>query len=97
MFDIGGWELFFILIILIAIITPEDMPKVIKFFGHITRTCKDSVEHFQKEISQITEDKSIKNLSKHTTKQVGLSLKETLKLNDKITKKPGKKARKRNG
>lgn len=62
MFDVGFWELFLIVLILLIVLGPERMPELAKTAGKYIRKIKDFTSNITQEISSEIDDE---NLKKH--------------------------------
>ena len=76
MFTFGWGEIFLIVIIVVVVIGPKDLPKFIKQIGLLTKNIKKISSDFKSSINEIAEETEIKDLAK--------SVKEVKKIKDGI-------------
>ena len=76
MFTFGWGEIFLIVIIVVVVIGPKDLPKFIKQIGLLTKNIKKISSDFKSSINEIAEETDIKDLAK--------SVKEVKKIKDGI-------------
>ena len=76
MFTFGWGEIFLIVIIVVVVIGPKDLPKFIKQIGLLTKNIKKISSDFKSSINEIAEESDIKEFAK--------SVKEVKKIKDRI-------------
>ena len=76
MFTFGWGEIFLIVIIVVVVIGPKDLPKFIKQIGLLTKNIKKISSDFKSSINEIAEESDIKEFAK--------SVKEVKKIKDGI-------------
>ena len=76
MFTFGWGEIFLVVIIIVVVIGPKDLPKFIKQIGLLTKNIKKISSDFKSSINEIAEESEIKELAK--------SVKEVKKIKDGI-------------
>ena len=76
MFTFGWGEIFLIVIIILVVVGPKDLPKFIKQIGLLTKNIKKISSDFKSSINEIAEETEIKDLAK--------SVKEVKKIKDGI-------------
>ena len=76
MFTFGWGEIFLVVIIVVVVIGPKDLPKFIKQIGFLTKNIKKISSDFKSSINEIAEESEIKDLAK--------SVKEVKKIKDGI-------------
>ena len=76
MFTFGWGEIFLVLIIVIVVIGPKDLPKFIKQIGLLSKNIKKISSDFKSSINEIAEETEIKEIAK--------SVKEVKKIKDGI-------------
>ncbi len=76
MFTFGWGEIFLVVIIVVVVIGPKDLPKFIKQIGLLTKNIKKISSDFRSSINEIAEESDIKELAK--------SVKEVKKIKDGI-------------
>ena len=76
MFTFGWGEIFLLIIIVVVVIGPKDLPKFIKQIGLLTKNIKKISSDFKSSINEIAEETDIKELAK--------SVKEVKKIKDGI-------------
>ncbi len=76
MFTFGWGEIFLIVIIVVVVIGPKDLPKFIKQISLLTKNIKKISSDFKSSINEIAEESEIKELAK--------SVKEVKKIKDGI-------------
>ena len=74
MFTFGWGEIFLIIIIVVVVIGPKDLPKFIKQIGLLTKNIKKISSDFKSSLNEIAEESDIKELAK--------SVKEVKKIKD---------------
>ena len=76
MFTFGWGEIFLIVIIVVVVIGPKDLPKFIKQIGFLSKNIKKISADFKSSINEIAEESDLKEISK--------SIKEVKKIKDGI-------------
>ena len=76
MFTFGWGEIFLVVIIVVVVIGPKDLPKFIKQIGYLSKNIKKISSEFKSSLNEIAEDSEIKEISK--------SIKEVKKIKDGI-------------
>ena len=76
MFTFGWGEIFLVVIIVVGVIGPKDLPKFIKQIGFLTKNIKKISSDFKSSINEIAEESDIKEFAK--------SVKEVKKIKDGI-------------
>ena len=76
MFTFGWGEIFLIVIIVVVVIGPKDLPKFIKQIGFLSKNIKKISSDFKSSINEIAEETDLKEISK--------SIKEVKKIKDGI-------------
>ncbi len=76
MFTFGWGEIFLVLIIVVVVIGPKDLPKFIKQIASLTKNIKKISSDFKSSINEIAEESDIKDLAN--------SVKEVKKIKDGI-------------
>ncbi len=76
MFTFGWGEIFLVVIIVVVVIGPKDLPKFIKQIGLLTKNIKKISSDFKSSINEIAEETEIKEIAK--------SVKEVKKIKDGI-------------
>tara|TARA_Y100000768_G_scaffold45423_1_gene29662 strand:+ start:138 stop:461 length:324 start_codon:yes stop_codon:yes gene_type:complete len=76
MFTFGWGEIFLIVIIVVVVVGPKDLPKFIKQIGLFTKNIKKISSDFKSSINEIAEETDIKEIAK--------SVKEVKKIKDGI-------------
>tara|TARA_B100000674_G_C37668954_1_gene836111 strand:- start:513 stop:836 length:324 start_codon:yes stop_codon:yes gene_type:complete len=76
MFTFGWGEIFLILIIVVVVIGPKDLPKFIKQIGFLTKNIKKISSDFKSSLNEIAEESDLKDIAK--------SVKEVKKIKDGI-------------
>ena len=76
MFTFGWGEIFLVVIIVVVVIGPKDLPKFIKQIGFLAKNIKKISSDFKTSINEIAEESEIKELAK--------SVKEVKKIKDGI-------------
>jgi len=76
MFTFGWGEIFLLIIIVVVVIGPKDLPKFIKQIGLLTKNIKKISSDFKSSINEIAEETDIKEFAK--------SVKEVKKIKDGI-------------
>ena len=76
MFTFGWGEIFLVVIIIVVVIGPKDLPKFIKQIGFLAKNIKKISSDFKSSINEIAEESDIKELAK--------SVKEVKKIKDGI-------------
>ena len=76
MFTFGWAEIFLILVIVIVIIGPKDLPKFIKQIGLISKNIKKISSDFKSSINELAQESDIKDIAN--------SVKEVKKIKDGI-------------
>ncbi len=76
MFTFGWGEIFLVVIIVVVVIGPKDLPKFIKQIGFLTKNIKKISAEFKSSLNEIAEESDIKDIAK--------SVKEVKKIKDGI-------------
>ena len=76
MFTFGWGEIFLIIIIVVVVIGPKDLPKFIKQIGLLAKNIKKISSDFKSSINDLAEETEIKDIAK--------SVKEVKKIKDGI-------------
>ena len=76
MFTFGWGEIFLVIIIVVVVIGPKDLPKFIKQIGFLSKNIKKISSDFKSSINEIAEESEIKDIAK--------SVKEVKKIKDGI-------------
>ena len=76
MFTFGWGEIFLIVIIVVVVVGPKDLPKFIKQIGLLTKNIKKISSDFKSSLNEIAEDSEIRDIAK--------SIKEVKKIKDGI-------------
>ena len=76
MFTFGWGEIFLVVIIIVVVVGPKDLPKFIKQIGLLSKNIKKISSDFKSSINEIAEDSEIKEIAK--------SVKEVKKIKDGI-------------
>ena len=76
MFTFGWGEIFLVIIIIVVVIGPKDLPKFIKQIGFLTKNLKKISSDFKSSLNEITEESEIRDIAK--------SIKEVKKIKDGI-------------
>ena len=76
MFTFGWGEIFLVVIIIVVVIGPKDLPKFIKQIGFLAKNIKKISSDFKSSINEIAEESDIKEIAK--------SVKEVKKIKDGI-------------
>ena len=76
MFSFGWGEIFLVVIIVVVVIGPKDLPKFIKQIGLLSKNIKKISSDFKSSINEIAEESDLKEIAK--------SVKEVKKIKDKI-------------
>ena len=76
MFTFGWGEIFLVVIIVVVVIGPKDLPKFIKQIGLLTKNIKKISSEFKSSLNEIAEESEIKDIAK--------SVKEVKKIKDGI-------------
>ena len=76
MFTFGWGEIFLVVIIIVVVIGPKDLPKFIKQIGLLAKNIKKISSDFKSSINEIAEESDIKEIAK--------SVKEVKKIKDGI-------------
>ena len=76
MFSFGWGEIFLVVIIVVVVIGPKDLPKFIKQIGLLSKNIKKISSDFKSSINEIAEETEIKEIAK--------SVKEVKKIKDGI-------------
>ena len=76
MFTFGWGEIFLVVIIVVVVIGPKDLPKFIKQIGFLTKNIKKISSDFKSSLNEIAEEAEIKEIAK--------SVKEVKKIKDGI-------------
>tara|TARA_B100000686_G_scaffold118650_1_gene125775 strand:+ start:948 stop:1394 length:447 start_codon:yes stop_codon:yes gene_type:complete len=63
MFDIGGWEFLFIVILGIIVIGPKELPRTIKAVSSFVRRLREMSFEFQSGIEEVAKDAEIKKVT----------------------------------
>tara|TARA_Y100001936_G_C15900817_1_gene573175 strand:+ start:44 stop:367 length:324 start_codon:yes stop_codon:yes gene_type:complete len=69
MFSFGWGEIFLVVIIVVVVIGPKDLPKFIKQIGLLSKNIKKISTDFKSSINEIAEESEIKDFAK-TVKEV---------------------------
>ena len=69
MFTFGWGEIFLVVIIVVVVIGPKDLPKFIKQIGLLSKNIKKISTDFKSSINEIAEESEIKDFAK-TVKEV---------------------------
>tara|TARA_Y100000768_G_scaffold381284_1_gene359711 strand:+ start:28 stop:348 length:321 start_codon:yes stop_codon:yes gene_type:complete len=77
MFTFGWGEIFLVVIIVVVVIGPKDLPKFIKQIGLLAKNIKKISSDFKSSLNDIAEDTEIKEIAK--------SVKEVKKIKDGIS------------
>ena len=64
MFTFGWGEIFLIVIIVVVVIGPKDLPKFIKQIGLLTKNIKKISSEFKSSLNEIAEESEIKDIAK---------------------------------
>ena len=76
MFSFGWGEIFLVVIIVVVVIGPKDLPKFIKQIGLLSKNIKKISSEFKSSLNEIADEEEIKELAK--------SVKEVKKIKDGI-------------
>ena len=76
MFTFGWGEIFLVVIIIVVVIGPKDLPKFIKQIGFLSKNIKKISSDFKSSLNEIAEESDIKEIAK--------SVKEVKKIKDGI-------------
>ena len=76
MFTFGWGEIFLVIIIVIVVVGPKDLPKFIKQIGFLSKNIKKISTDFKSSINEIAEESEIKDIAN--------SVKEVKKIKDGI-------------
>ena len=76
MFTFGWGEIFLVVIIVVIVIGPKDLPKFIKQIGYLTKNIKKISSNFKSSLNEIAEESDIKDIAN--------SVKEVKKIKDGI-------------
>ena len=76
MFTFGWIEIFLIVIIIVVVIGPKDLPKFIKQITNFTKSIKKISNEFKSSLNEMAEETELKEISK--------SIKEVKKIKDGI-------------
>ena len=68
MFGIGGFEFFIILIIALLVVGPNELPKILYYFGKISKKIRRYTKEIQEGIDQITEQVELEEIIKDANK-----------------------------
>ena len=64
MFTFGWGEIFLIVIIVVVVIGPKDLPKFIKQIGSLSKNIKKISSDFKSSLNEIADEEEIKELAK---------------------------------
>ena len=82
MFTFGWGEIFLIVIIVVVVIGPKDLPKFIKQIGLLTKNVKKISSDFKSSLNEIAEESDIKELAKSVKevkkKKDGINIKKNV-------------------
>ena len=76
MFSFGWGEIFLVVIIIVVVVGPQDLPKFIKQIAHLSKNLKKISSDFKSSLNEIAEESEIKDIAK--------SVKEVKKIKDGI-------------
>ena len=76
MFTFGWGEIFLVVIIIVVVVGPKDLPKFIKQIGLLSKNIKKISSDFKSSLNEITEESEIRDIAK--------SIKEVKKIKDGI-------------
>ena len=86
MFSLGWMEISIILIIIIVVVGPKEIPTVIKFIKSITRNLQKVSREFSSTVDEITHIQEIKDIKKEILNTKEAVLKEGKELDEFIEK-----------
>ncbi len=86
MFSLGWMEISIILIIIIVVVGPKEIPTVIKFIKSITRNLQKVSREFSSTVDEITHIQEIKDIKKEILDTKEAVLKEGKELDEFIEK-----------
>ena len=86
MFSLGWMEISIILIIIIVVVGPKEIPTVIKFIKSITRNLQKISREFSSTVDEITHIQEIKDIKKEILDTKEAVLKEGKELDEFIEK-----------
>ena len=83
MFSFGWGEILLILVVVIIVVGPKDIPKLLRQIGNLSKSIKKISREFKSSLNQITEDTDLKDIqasiSDVTNLKKELDIKSSLK------------------
>ena len=67
MFSLGGLEISLLLIIIIIVIGPKEIPNLLKHIGSFTKTIKKMSREFKSSLNEIANESDLKNVKESLT------------------------------
>ena len=64
MFDIGGWELLFLMIIALVVVGPKELPQLMRLIGQWTGRARAMVREFQASFDEMARQAELEELKK---------------------------------
>lgn len=64
MFDIGGWEFGFILILLLLVVGPKELPGVLRTMGRMARKVRGLNAEFQRHVDDMIREADLEDVSR---------------------------------
>ena len=68
MFDIGGWELLFLMVIALIVVGPKELPQLMRMVGRWTGRARAMVREFQASFEEMA--RHLKNLQQQISQSV---------------------------
>ena len=64
MFDIGGWELLFLMIIALVVVGPKELPQLMRIIGQWTGRARAMVREFQASFDEMARQAELEEIQK---------------------------------
>ena len=81
MFSFGWGEILLILIVVIIVVGPKDIPKFLRQIGNLSKSIKKISREFKSSLNQITEDTDLKDVKNSITEVTDLDKEFDIKSN----------------
>ena len=71
MFDIGGWELLFLMIIALVVVGPKELPQLMRIIGQWTGRARAMVREFQASFDEMARQAELEEIQKGSRQHRG--------------------------
>ena len=81
MFSFGWGEILLILVVIIIVVGPKDIPKFLRQIGNLSKSIKKISREFKSSLNQIAEETDLKDVKNSITEVTNLNKELNIKIN----------------